>query len=248
MQNTFQHDTLKMFLLGQLASGLDVSPIYDIRCVHHKHFGGYENLNKSGFHQFIRIQPTTSCRYLLDNKCRWSFPSPPNKKLQVSKPTLPTLRYAVSAVCCGGLGTAFYFASLLGYPEALHPWCHRVDASVCVMGGVRFFEMVGYMYGSKRLISFNNYKPYIYILFYSFHHLSVGTKLQLYKSCVNNDMCLCASTIFTVFLENQTFGVKVFSPNSLRLEYTKTVSGRLGDRLPDKKWLWITMVIVLCAN
>ena len=114
MQNTFQHDTLKMFLLGQLASGLDVSPIYDIRCVHHKHFGGYENLNKSGFHQFIRIQPTTSCRYLLDNKCRWSFPSPPNKKLQVSKPTLPTLRYAVSAVCCGGLGTAFYFASLLG--------------------------------------------------------------------------------------------------------------------------------------
>ena len=77
MRNACQHVTLKMFLLGQLASGLDVSPIYDIRWVYHKHFGGYENLNKSGFHQFIRIQPTTSCIYLLDNKCRWSFPSPP---------------------------------------------------------------------------------------------------------------------------------------------------------------------------
>ena len=96
-----------------------------------------------------------------------------------------------------------------------------MDASVCVMGGTFFFEMVGYIYGSKRVISFNNYKPYIYILFYSFHHLSVGTKLQLYESCVNKKTCFfLASTIFTVFLSNQTFGVNVFSPNSLRLEYT----------------------------
>ena len=71
--------------VGQLVIGLDVSPMFDIWWVHQTFWWLWESDHKMAwyikinqdFHQFIRIQSTTSCRYLLNNKCRWSFPSPP---------------------------------------------------------------------------------------------------------------------------------------------------------------------------